>query len=124
MFSALSETNLIILPFPKWQILESSKLKEFADDNCKSDENGGVFQNGRKHCGKRRNCSLRGISPFPQCFHKTFTAHMQKQGLVWERVKPHLFLALRFRSLEFCHMVKGMYAIYNGLSYRSSKDSK
>ena len=60
----------------------------------------------------------------PQCFHKTFTAHMQKQGLVWERVKPHLFLALRFRSLKFCHMVKGMYAIYNGLSYRSSKDSK
>ena len=24
----------------------------------------------RKHCGKRRNRSLRAISPFPQCFQK------------------------------------------------------
>ena len=28
------------LPFPKPQILDSSKLKEFADDNFKFDENG------------------------------------------------------------------------------------
>ena len=27
-------------PFPKRQILDSSKLKEFADDNFKFDENG------------------------------------------------------------------------------------
>ena len=25
---------------------------------------------GRKHCGKRRNCSLRAISPFPTVFSK------------------------------------------------------
>ena len=25
---------------------------------------------GRKHCGKRRNCSLRAISPFPVVFSK------------------------------------------------------
>ena len=25
---------------------------------------------GRKHCGKRRNCSLRAISPFPTAFSK------------------------------------------------------
>ena len=29
-----------------------------------------VFQTGRKHCGKRRNCSLRAISPFPAEFSK------------------------------------------------------
>ena len=29
------------LPFPKRQILDSSKLKEFADDNFKFDENAG-----------------------------------------------------------------------------------
>ena len=28
------------------------------------------FQTGRKHCGKRRNCSLRAISPFPTVFSK------------------------------------------------------
>ena len=29
-----------------------------------------VIQTGRKHCGKRRNCSLRAISPFPIVFSK------------------------------------------------------
>ena len=29
-----------------------------------------VIQTGRKHCGKRRNCSLRAISPFPTVFSK------------------------------------------------------
>ena len=29
-----------------------------------------VFQMVRKHCGKRRNCSLRAISPFPTVFSK------------------------------------------------------
>ena len=29
-----------------------------------------VIQAGRKHCGKRRNCSLRAISPFPTVFFK------------------------------------------------------
>ena len=29
-----------------------------------------VIQMGRKHCGKRKNCSLRAISPFPTVFSK------------------------------------------------------
>ena len=29
-----------------------------------------VLQMGWKHCGKRRNCSLRAISPFPTVFSK------------------------------------------------------
>ena len=29
-----------------------------------------VIQTGRKHCGKRRNCSLWAISPFPTVFSK------------------------------------------------------
>ena len=33
----------ITYPFPKRQILQSSKLKKFADDNFKFDENGGKF---------------------------------------------------------------------------------
>ena len=58
------------LPITRQQILDSSKLKEFADDNFKFDENEKVIQTGRKHCGKRRNCSLRVISPFPTVFSK------------------------------------------------------
>ena len=37
-----------------------------------------VLEMGRKHCGKRRNCSLRAISPFPAVFSK---------DLYWEHVK-------------------------------------
>ena len=29
-----------------------------------------VIQMGRKHCGKRRNCLLRAISPFPSVFKR------------------------------------------------------
>ena len=29
-----------------------------------------VLQTGRKHCGKKRNCSLRAIFPFPTVFSK------------------------------------------------------
>ena len=29
-----------------------------------------VLKKGRKHCGKRRNCSLQAISPFPTVFSK------------------------------------------------------
>ena len=30
-------------PFPKWQIVDSSKLKEFTDDNLEFHENGNMF---------------------------------------------------------------------------------
>ena len=34
---------LLLKPFPKCQILDSSNLKDFADDNFKLDENGKTF---------------------------------------------------------------------------------
>ena len=41
----------------------------------------------RKHCGKRRNFSLRAISPFPTVFSKDlYCKHVEKTGLVWEMV--------------------------------------
>ena len=44
------------LPFPKRQIVDSSKLKDFADNNLKVEEKWQkVHQTGRNHCGKRRN---------------------------------------------------------------------
>ena len=49
----------------------ASKLKEFADDNFKFDENGREFSKWVENtAGKRRNCSLRAISPFPKVFSK------------------------------------------------------
>ena len=57
--------------FPKQQILESSKFKEFADDNLKSDKNGTTYSNRVKNTmEKRRNCSLQAISPSSKVFSK------------------------------------------------------
>ena len=56
--------------------LDSSKLKEFADDNFEFEESGRKFskQVGNTE-GKRRNCSSRAIFPFPPlCFQKARTA--------------------------------------------------
>ena len=36
---------------------------------------------GRKHCGKRRNCSLRAISPFPSVFNRLVSQGCQKVSL-------------------------------------------
>ena len=61
----------LIISFPKQQILDSFKLKEFADDNFIFDENERkVIQTGRKQCGKKRNCSSRAIFSFPTVFPK------------------------------------------------------
>ena len=55
------------------------------------------MQKGRKHCGKRRNCSLRAISPFPIVFPKrllsqgrqkeTLCGNGLKQLMTFEKVK-------------------------------------
>ena len=61
--------------FPKRQILDSSKPKEFADDNFK------FVQNGRKLSKQVVNTVEKGeiaryeqFLLFPQCFKKTCTA--------------------------------------------------
>ena len=60
-----------VLSSPKQHILDASKLIEFAYDNFNFVENGGkLSKQVEKHCGKRRNCSLRAISPFPTVFSK------------------------------------------------------
>ena len=62
---------LISLALSQKKNFDSSELKGSADDNFKFDEKWQkVLQMCRKHCGKRRNCSLRAISPFPTVFSK------------------------------------------------------
>ena len=57
-------------PFPKPQILDSSKLKEFADDNFKFDDNVEKFSKTIENYGKRRYFSLWTISNFAIVFSK------------------------------------------------------
>ena len=64
-------------PFPKRQILDASKLKEYADDNFKFDENGRKFYNWVENTmGKGEIARYEQFLLFPQCFQKTFTADM------------------------------------------------
>ena len=62
-------------PFLKGQILDSSKLKEFADDNFEFDENGRkFFKRVENTVGKGEIACYEQFLPFPQCFQKTCTA--------------------------------------------------
>ena len=61
--------NTVLLPFPKRQILDSSKLKEFAVGNFK------INENDRKFCKRVENTLGKGgiahdeqFLLFPQCF--------------------------------------------------------
>ena len=55
------------------QILDPSKLKDFADDNFEFDEHGRkLSRQVENNKLKRRNCSLRAISPFPTVFQKAY----------------------------------------------------
>ena len=65
--------------FPKRQIFHSSKLKEFAEDNSKLNEK--VLHKGTKHCGKRRNCLLQAIYPFPTVFSRLVRQTCKHKGL-------------------------------------------
>ena len=56
--------------FAKKHFYDTFKLKEFADDNSESDENGGNSPKGGNHFGKRRKCSVSAIYPFPSMFSK------------------------------------------------------
>ena len=62
-------------PFLNNKCLESSKLKEFADDNFKFDENGRkISKRVENTVGKGKIARYEQFLLFPQCFQKTCTA--------------------------------------------------
>ena len=65
----------MIYPFPKLLILDSSKLKDFANDNFKFGENDGKFSKGIENtAGKGEIARHEQFLIFSQCFQKTGTA--------------------------------------------------
>ena len=64
--------NIVPQPFPKQQILDSSKLKEFADDIFKFAENQRQFFKWVENTvGKGEIARYEQFLLFPQCFQKT-----------------------------------------------------
>ena len=76
-------------------MIDSSKLKDFADDNFKFDENSRKLSKPVENTlGKGEIARYEQFLLFPQCFQKTYTADTQKPGLVWERIKTTRFLVM------------------------------
>ena len=67
-------------------MLDSSKLKELADDNSKFDKNVGKFsKNVENSVGKREIARYEQFLLFPRSFRKTLSCRHVKHGLVCEK---------------------------------------
>ena len=79
----------VALSFPKRQILDSSKLKKFADDNFNFDENGRkFFKRVENTVGKGEIARYEQFLLFPQCFKKACFPGASNGVIVWEWVNP------------------------------------
>ena len=69
--------------FPNAKFLDCFKLKGFADDTLKFDENGRqFFKQVGNTVGKGEIVRYEQFLLFPQCFQKTWTEDTEKPGLV------------------------------------------
>ena len=83
----------IINPLPDDKILDSSKLKDLADDNFKFDENSRkLFKPVENTVGKGEIARYEQFLIFPQCFQKAYFPEASKGVIVWEWVKTWDFL--------------------------------
>ena len=77
-----------VYPITRRQILYSSKLKEFADDNFKFDENGiKLSKRVENTVGKGEIARNEQFLLFPHCFQKACFQGASKGVIVWEWVK-------------------------------------
>ena len=77
---------LLVQPITRRQILDSSKLKEFADDNFKFAKIGRKLSKQVENTvGKGEIARYEQFLLFPQCFQKT---EASKGVIVWEQVNP------------------------------------
>ena len=79
---------MMISIFTRQQILDSSKLKDFANDNFKFDENGTKLSRRVENTvGKGEIARYEQFLHFPQCFQKACFPGASKGVIVWEWVK-------------------------------------
>ena len=93
----------VLGPTTRQQILDSSKLKEFADDNIKFDENGGKLSKWVENTvGKGEIARYEQFLLFPQCFQKGCFPWASKGVIVWEWVNSH---SIRKCTLTLYHTI-------------------
>ena len=72
----MASIGWVVNPFPNVSV-KTQNLKEFADNNCKSDENGTKFLKSVENTvGKGKIAHYEQFLLFPQCFQKTCIADM------------------------------------------------
>ena len=73
------------LPITRRQILDSSKLKDFADDNLKFEESGRkLFKPVENTMGKGEIARYEQFLLFPKCFQKACLPGASNVVIVWE----------------------------------------
>ena len=83
-------------PLPDDKILDWSKLKQFADDNFKFDENSRKFSKWvEKTVGKGEIARYEQFLLFPQCFQKACFPGASKGVIVWEWVNSYISCGLQ-----------------------------
>ena len=81
-----------INPLPDDKFLDSSKLKEFADNNFKFDKNCRKLSKWVENTvGKGEIARYEQFLLYPQCFQKTCFPGVSKGVIVWEWVKQIKF---------------------------------
>ena len=88
MKSSITSTSVFWhKPITRRQILDHSKLKEFADNNFKFDENGRkLSQRVENTVGKGRIARYEQFLLYPQCFQKACFSGASKDVIVREWV--------------------------------------
>ena len=77
-YSSTAPLAYNISPFPKRQILDSPKLKEFEDDKFEFDENGKKSSKRVENAVGEREIACKAMSPFPTVFSKDlFYGHIK-----------------------------------------------
>ena len=78
----------VFKPFPKRQILNSSKFKQSAGDNFKFDKNSRKFPKRVENTvGKGEIAQYEQFLLYPLCFQKAYFQGASKGVIVWEWVK-------------------------------------
>ena len=98
-FSPFPLINFYLI-FNRRQILDSSKLKEYADDNFRFDENGRKLSKWVENTvGKGKIARYEQFLLFPQCFQKACFLGGSKGVIVWEWV--NLYQTTKISSPKF-----------------------
>ena len=97
-----------VKPITRRQILDSSKLKEFADDNFKFDENGRKLSKRVENTvGKGEIARYERFLLFPQCFQKACFPGASKGVIVWEWVNTSLKALGHIMAVDYAYVFPG-----------------